>query len=97
MIDYKSQRSQVVASVQKNESTSINTFVEEDKICLLTSLNKWVIDSGVTNHMTDNPNIFSSFQSHKAPSPVTVADDQLVTVLDLRLLNQPPPLHCHLY
>nr|XP_009764627.1 PREDICTED: uncharacterized protein LOC104216300 [Nicotiana sylvestris] len=24
--------------------------------------------------MTGNPNIFSSFRSHKAPSPVTVAD-----------------------
>lgn len=56
------------------KSTSVNAFAESDKICLIASSNKWVIDSGATNHMTGNPNIFSSFRPHKAPSPVTVAD-----------------------
>nr|XP_016463323.1 PREDICTED: uncharacterized protein LOC107786370 [Nicotiana tabacum] len=32
------------------------------------------MDSGATNHMTGNPNMFSSFRSHKAPSPITVVD-----------------------
>jgi len=56
------------------ESTLVNSFVRSDKTCLINSSNKWVIDSGATNHMTGNPNIFSSFRSHKAASPVTVAD-----------------------
>nr|XP_009774370.1 PREDICTED: uncharacterized protein LOC104224418 isoform X2 [Nicotiana sylvestris] len=56
------------------ESSSITSFAGPDKTCLITSSNKWVIDSGATNHMTDNPNIFSSFRSHKAPSSLTVAD-----------------------
>jgi len=56
------------------ESTSVNAFTKSDKTCLITSSNKWVIDSGASNHMTGNSNIFTSFQSHKAPSPVTVAD-----------------------
>jgi len=42
-------------------STSVNAFSESDKICLITPSSKWVIDSGATNHMTGNPNIFSSF------------------------------------
>lgn len=34
-----------------------------------------MIDSGATNHMTGNSNIFSSLHPHNAPSPVIVADD----------------------
>ncbi|KAH0674521.1 hypothetical protein KY284_025608 [Solanum tuberosum] len=34
------------------ESTSVNAFTESDKTCLITSSNKWVIDSGAANHMT---------------------------------------------
>lgn len=79
------------------EYSSVNTFVESDKICLITNTNKWVIDSGATNHMTGNPNIFSSFLSHKSSFPVTVAMDQLVIVLDLGLLNQLYLLPCYLY
>lgn len=45
-----------------------------NETCLITSSNKWVIDSSATNHMS-NPNIFSSFQSHKAPSPITTANE----------------------
>ncbi|XP_019225056.1 PREDICTED: uncharacterized protein LOC109206664 [Nicotiana attenuata] len=56
------------------KSYSVTVFAGSDKICLITSSNKWVIDSGAINHMTSNPNIFSSFRSHKAPSPATVAD-----------------------
>lgn len=70
--EYFSEFSQYQTSL--NESTSVNDFTESTKICIITSSNKWVIDTGVTNHMTGNPNMFSSFQSHKAPSLVTVAD-----------------------
>ena len=42
------------------KSTSVNSIVESKKnTCLITSSNKWVIDSGATNHMTGNSNIFS--------------------------------------
>lgn len=56
------------------ESTCVNSFARSDKACLISSSNKWVIDSGATNHMTGNPNIFSSIRSHKAISHVTVAN-----------------------
>ncbi|RVW70500.1 hypothetical protein CK203_056154 [Vitis vinifera] len=55
-------------------STSVTALVETGKTCLISSSNKWVIDSGATNHMIGNPKTFSSFQSHLAPSPVTIAD-----------------------
>lgn len=52
------------------EYTSVNAFTKSHKTCLITSSNKLVINLGASNHMTGNPNIFTSFQSHKAPSPV---------------------------
>lgn len=33
-----------------------------------------MVDSGATDHMTGNPNIFSNFRSHRVPSPVTIVD-----------------------
>lgn len=63
------------------ESTSVNAFPKSDKACLIASSNKQVIDSGATNHMTGNPNIFSSFQPHKVPYPVTVADGSTCNII----------------
>ena len=56
------------------ESTPVATITEPGKTCLVSSTNKWVIDSGATDHMTGNSQIFCNFQSHKVPSPVTIAD-----------------------
>lgn len=82
---------------QYKESTSVNAFAKSDKTCLITSSNKWVIDSSATNHMTGNPNIFSSFQPHKALYPVTVADGSTCNSVGSGTVNLPPLLPCHLY
>ncbi|KAK3025978.1 hypothetical protein RJ639_040952 [Escallonia herrerae] len=58
---------------------SVAASAESGKKCLISS-NKWVIDSGATDHMTGNPKIFSSFRSHTAPSPVTIADGSNYTI-----------------
>ena len=63
------------------EPISVTTFAESRKTCLFSSSNKWVIDSGATNHMTGNSNMFSSFQSHKALSPVMVADGSTCNIV----------------
>jgi len=40
-----------------------------------------VIDSGAKDHMTGTPNIYSSFRSHVALSPVTVADGSICNII----------------
>ncbi|KAK3037684.1 hypothetical protein RJ639_030628 [Escallonia herrerae] len=59
---------------------SVAAFAESGKKYLISSSNKWVIDSGATDHMTGNPKIFSSFRSHTAPSPVTIANGSNYTI-----------------
>ncbi|RVW83295.1 hypothetical protein CK203_039640 [Vitis vinifera] len=54
-------------------STPVSALAESGKTCLVSSSNKWIIDSGVTDHMTSNHKTFSTFRTHSAP-PVTVAD-----------------------
>ena len=51
----------------KSASTSIITLAESGKIytCFLSSSSTWVIDSGVTDHMTNNSSLFTMFQSHR--------------------------------
>lgn len=65
-----------IISYQKlvKEPITVNVFTQSNKTCLIASSNKQVIDLGATNHMTGDPNVFSSFQSHKALSPITIAD-----------------------
>ena len=62
-------------------STPVTALAETGKTCLISSSNKWVIDSGATNHMTGNPKTFSSFRSHLASSPVTIADGSTSNVV----------------
>ncbi|RVW26940.1 Retrovirus-related Pol polyprotein from transposon RE1 [Vitis vinifera] len=54
-------------------STPVSALAESGKTCLVSSSNKWIIDSGATDHMTGNHKTFSTFITHSAP-PVTVAD-----------------------
>lgn len=79
------------------ESSSVTAFAGSDKTCLITSSNKWVIDSGAKKHMTGNPNIFSSFRSHKAPSPVTVADGSTCSSVGSGTVKPTSSISCHLY
>ncbi|RVW36659.1 Retrovirus-related Pol polyprotein from transposon RE1 [Vitis vinifera] len=54
-------------------STPVSALVESGKTCLVSSSNKWIIDSGATDHMTGDHKTFSTFRTHSAP-PVIVAD-----------------------
>lgn len=56
------------------EFTSVTTLVDPRKAYAVSSLNNWVIDTRTSNYMTRNLNIFSTFQSQKAPSQVMVVD-----------------------
>ena len=54
-------------------STPISALAESSKTCLVSASNKWIIDSGATNHMTSNHKTFSTFRTHSVPS-ITVVD-----------------------
>ncbi|KAL6335243.1 hypothetical protein AAG906_029478 [Vitis piasezkii] len=51
-------------------STLVSALVESGKTCLVSSSNKWIIDSGATDHMTCNHKTFSTFRTHFA-HPIT--------------------------
>ena len=73
-------------------STSISTLVELGKTntCFISSSSTWVIDSGATNHMTDNSSLFTMFQSHPSISIVTLADVSTSCVLGLGTIHPTP-------
>ena len=58
--------------------------------CLMSSSSKWVIDSGATDHMTGNSNLFTTFQSHPSTSIVTRADWSTSSVLGSRTIHLTP-------
>ena len=76
----------------KSSSTSITALAESGKpnTCLISSSSKWVIDSGATDHMTGNPSLFSSYQSHNSSSNVTLADGSTSCVLGSGSVNLTP-------
>ena len=60
----------------KSPSTPITAIAESgnsNKCLVSSSSSEWVIDSGVTDHMTGNSSLFSTFQSHPSTSFVTLA------------------------
>ncbi|KAH0639740.1 hypothetical protein KY285_036326 [Solanum tuberosum] len=57
------------------ESTSVDSFVESNKTCLITSSNKWVIDLGGTNHMTDVKLASKKFQKILRPGRLRGSDN----------------------
>ena len=67
----------------KSASTPISTLAEFDKTntCFLSSSSTWVTDSGVTDHMTGNTSLFTTFQSHPTTSTVTLVDGLTSCVL----------------
>ena len=58
--------------------------------CLFSSSSKWVINSGATNHMTGNFNLFITFQPHLSTSTVTLADGSTSCVLRLGTIHPTP-------
>ena len=67
----------------KSVSTPISTLAKPGKTntCFLSSSSTWVIDSGVTDHMTDNSSLYTTFQSYLATSTVSLADGSTSCVL----------------
>ena len=76
----------------KSTSTSITTLVELGKTntCFISYSSTWVIDSGATDHMTSNSNLFTMVQSHPSTSTVILADGSTSCVLGLGTLHLTP-------
>ena len=54
---------------------------------LISSSSKWVIDSGDTDHMTGNSNLFTTFQPYPSTSTVTLTDGSTSCVLGSRTIH----------
>ena len=77
-------RFQLYQDSLRSPSTPITAIAESgnpNKCLVSSSSSKWAIDSGVTNHMTSNSSLFSTFQSQPSPSTVTLADGSHSCVL----------------
>nr|XP_027073728.1 uncharacterized protein LOC113698197 isoform X1 [Coffea arabica] len=74
-----------VSQKSANPSSSTNPpsidYSGKPTTCLVSSSNKWVIDSGTTDHMTDNKGILSSFNPNKGHPNVTLADGSCASVV----------------
>lgn len=67
-------------------------YFAESGSCLFSSANKWVIDSGASDHMTGNSNIFSDFSTHASVAHVTIADGSTTKVLGSGTVNLSPSI-----
>jgi hypothetical protein len=78
------------------QSSSLSILVSAETSnstqCLLSSLTKWVIDSGATDHMIGYLAPFSSFQYNTTSSSVTLADGSTLCVLGTGIINPTPYL-----
>ena len=73
-------------------STPSTMLVESSKpnICLISSSSEWIIDYGVTYHMTSNSSLFFTFQPHLSTYIVTLADGSTSCVLRSRTIHPTP-------
>ena len=76
----------------KSTSTSITTLVESGKTntCFISSSSTWVIDSGATDHLTGNPSLFITFQSHPSTSTVVLVHGSTSRVLRSGTIHRTP-------
>ena len=76
----------------QSASTFISTLIKSGKtnISFISSSSTWVIDSRATDHMTDNSNLFTTFQSHPSTSTVTLAYGSTSCVLGSRTIHLTP-------
>ena len=75
----------------KSPSPPINVIVVSGNLnkCLVSSSSfEWVIDFGVTYHMTGNSSLFSTFQSQPSTSIITLADGSQSCVLGSNTIFQ---------
>ena len=79
----------------KSPSTLITTIVESgnpNKCLVSSSSSEWVIDSGVTDHMTSNSSLISTFQSQPSTSTVTLKNGSQSCVLESGTIFPTPSL-----
>ena len=79
----------------RSPSTPITTITESgnpNKCLVSSSSAEWIIDSGATDHMTDNSSLFSTFQSQPSPSTATLVDGSHSCVLRLGALVPAPSI-----
>ena len=79
----------------KSPSISVTAIAKSSNpnTCLVSSSSfEWVIDSKVTDHMTVNSNLFSTFQSQPSTSIVTLANGSQSCVLDSSTIFPTPPI-----
>ena len=79
----------------KSSSTPITAIAESgnpNKCLVSSSSSEWVIDSGVTDHMTGNSSLFSTFQSHPSTSFGTLANGSQSCVLGSNTIFSTPSL-----
>lgn len=83
----------------KPSSTYVTAIADSciSSTCLLSTSSKWIIDSGATDHMTSNSNLFSIFQSHSSTSTVTLVDGSPSFVLRSGTVAPTPLLHFYCY
>ena len=73
-----------------NSTPVASTIALGNTKCLLTSSTKWVIDSGVTAHMTGNSHLFSRPLSPAPFLSVTLANDFTSSVLGSGTIHLTP-------
>ena len=79
----------------KSPSTLITVITKSgnpNKCLVSSSSSEWVIDSGVTDHMTGNYSLFSTFQSHPSASSITLANGSQSCVLGSDTIFPTPSL-----
>ena len=80
------------AKLLKSAFTPTTALAESGKpdTCLMSSSYKWVIDSRVTDHMTSNSSLFTTFHSHPTASIVTLENGSKSCVLRSGTINPTP-------
>ena len=89
--------SSLFTTFQSHSSTSTviltdGTLVESSKTdtCFIFSSSTWVIDFVVTEHMTGNSSLFTTFQSHSSTSTVILTDGSTSCVLGSGTIHPTP-------
>ena len=79
----------------KSSSTLITAIAElsnPNKCLVFSSSFEWVIDYGAIDHITDNSNLFSTFQSQPSTSTVIMVDGSQSCVLRLGTIFPTPSI-----
>ena len=90
----KNRRFQCAHEPLKDVYTPSTMLVGSSKpnTCLISSSSNRFIDSGATDHMTDNSSLFTMFQPHLSTSTVTLADGLTSCVLGSETIHLTPSI-----